>query len=68
MYPRLNAALRTHDTVALDAFLPYMKLLLSGLYQLPLTQVPTYRGVKLDLHEVSDVLTGQYHETDPKTQ
>ena len=54
VYPRLNAALRTHDTVALDAFLPYMKLLLSGLYQLPLTQVPTYRGVKLELYEVRD--------------
>ena len=53
LYGRLNAALRTHDTVALDAFLPYMKLLLSGLYQLPLTQVPTYRGVKLELYQVS---------------
>ena len=29
-----------------------MKLLLSGLYQLPLVQVPTYRGVKLELFEV----------------
>ena len=45
--------MRSHDTVALAAFLPYMKLLLSGLYQLPLTQVPTYRGVKLALCEVS---------------
>ena len=53
LYHRLNAALRTHDTVALDAFLPYMKLLLSGLYQLPLCQVPTYRGVKRELYEVS---------------
>ena len=31
-----------------------MKLLLSALYQLPLVQVPTYRGVKLELFEVSD--------------
>ena len=45
--------MRTHDAVALDAFLPFMKLLLSGLYQLPLTQVPTYRGVKMELYEVS---------------
>ena len=29
-----------------------MKLLLSGLYQLPLTQLQTYRGVKLELFEV----------------
>ena len=29
-----------------------MKLLLSALYQLPLVQVPTYRGVKLELFEV----------------
>ena len=37
---------------SLEPFLPYMKLLLSALYQLPLTHVPTYRGVKLDLAEV----------------
>ena len=54
LYPRLNAALRNHDKRALEPFLPYMKLLLSGLYQLPLTQVRTYRGVKLQLYEVSD--------------
>ena len=54
LYPRLNAALRNHDNRSLEPFLPYMKLLLSGLYQLPLVQVPTYRGVKLQLFEVSD--------------
>ena len=54
LYRRLNAALRTHNTAALDPFLPYMKLLLSGLYHLPLTQVPTYRGVKLELYEVRE--------------
>ena len=53
MYPRLNAALRTHDVSALEPFLPFMKLLLSGLYRLPLTRVRTYRGVKLELYEVS---------------
>ena len=52
MYPRLNAALRTRDERILGPFLPYMKLLLSALYHLPLTQVPTYRGVKLELYEV----------------
>ena len=55
LYPRLNAALRNHDKHELQPFLPYMKLLLSGLYQLPLVRVPTYRGVKLEIFEVSDV-------------
>ena len=55
MYPRLNAALRNLDKRGLEPFLPYMKLLLSALYCLPLTHVPTYRGVKLDLFEVSHV-------------
>ena len=52
LYDRLNAALRNHDTRALEPFLPYMKLLLSGLYQLPLKQMRTYRGVKLGLSKV----------------
>merc|ERR1712210_371622 len=51
LYPRLNAALRNHDVHALEPFLPYVKLLLSGLYQLPLTHVQTYRGVKLELFQ-----------------
>ena len=53
LYPRLNAALRSHDIAALEPFLPYMKLLLSGLYCLPLTHVRTYRGVRLELFKVS---------------
>ena len=52
LYRLLNAALRNHDARALEPFLPYMKLLLSGLYQLPLLQAKTYRGVKLELFEV----------------
>ena len=52
MYPRLNAALRNHDLTRLEPFLPFMKLLLSGLYRLPLTHARTYRGVKLELYEV----------------
>ena len=56
LYRRLNAALRNHDMRSLEPFLPYMKLLLSALYQLPLVQVPTYRGVKLELYEVSDIM------------
>ena len=52
LYPRLNAALRNHDKLALEPFLPYIKLLLSALYCLPLTRVRTYRGVRLELFEV----------------
>ena len=59
LYPRLNAALRNHDNRSLEPFLPYMKLLLSGLYQLPLVQVPTYRGVKLELFEVTYIIVFQ---------
>ena len=54
LYPRLNAALRNHDARSLEPFLPYMKLLLSGLYQLPLTHTRTYRGVKLEIFEASE--------------
>ena len=54
LYPRLNAALRNHDMRSLEPFLPYMKLLLSGLYQLPLMHVRTYRGVKLEIFEASE--------------
>ena len=54
LYPRLNTALRNHDMRSLEPFLPYMKLLLSGLYQLPLTHVRTYRGVKLEIFEASE--------------
>ena len=56
LYSLLNAALRNHDKRALEPFLPYMKLLLSGLYQLPLKRVRTYRGVKLELYEVKSIL------------
>ena len=55
LYPRMNAALRDHDLNALAPFLPFMKLLLTALYKLPLTRAKVYRGVKLDLHEVSVV-------------
>ena len=56
----MNTALRNHDIAALEPFLPYMKLLLSGLYQLPLTRVPTYRGVKLELYEVGKMLRDRH--------
>ena len=54
MYPLLNAALRKHDKRSLEPFLPYMKLLLSGLYRLPLVRARTYRGVKLELYKVRE--------------
>ena len=56
LYRRLNAALRNHDMRSLAPLLPYMKLLLSALYQLPLTPARTYRGVKLELFQVSPTL------------
>jgi len=59
MYRRLNSALRAHDLVELGPYLPFMKLLLSALYKLPLVQAKVYRGVKLDLHETYNALVGQ---------
>ena len=62
---RLNVALRNRDKRALEPFLPYVKLLLSALYQLPLVHVRTYRGVKLELFEVKDKRYLQRWETFP---
>merc|ERR1712159_310009 len=59
LYHRLNAALRTHDTASLMPFLPFLKLLLSALYRLPLTRVRTYRGVKLELFKTYNQLVGK---------
>jgi len=58
LYRRLNAALRNFDKLNLEPFLPFMKLLLSALYKLPLTHVRTYRGVKCELYEAYNLLTG----------
>merc|ERR1712224_417741 len=56
----LNATLRSHPQHDhLHAFLPYLKLLLTGLNKLPLRRVKVYRGVKLDLHEVYSKLEGK---------
>ena len=43
----LNARLRT--SVVPFAFLPFIKLLLSALYALPMEHKPVFRGVRLDL-------------------
>ena len=51
IYQTLNKALRTHDEGAINAFLPYLRLLLTALYKLPLVEVQVYRGVKCDLSE-----------------
>ena len=53
LYRRLNAVLHDFDKFNLEPFLPFMKLLLSGLYKLSLKQVRTYRGVKRQLYELS---------------
>ena len=68
VYPRLNAALRNHDMRNLTSFLPYMKLLLSALYQLPLTHASTYRGVELELFQVTPPLTTYNDEQDSSVQ
>jgi len=60
MYRRLNAALRAHDTVELGPYLPFMKLLLTALYKLPLVNAKVYRGVKLNLAEVYNALSGKW--------
>jgi len=52
IYKQLNQRLRDRDRALLKPFFPYLKLLLSGLYKLPLINVPLYRGVKRDLSEL----------------
>ena len=61
LYPLLNSILRdhAHSSEAAKAFLPYLKLLLTGLNKLPLTRVTAYRGIKADVHEVYNDLDGK---------
>ena len=60
LYPQLNSALRNHlHPEALHPFLPYMKLLLTGLNKLPLIRARVYRGINLDLHELYSQLQGK---------
>jgi len=60
LYPRLNSALREHaNPEKLAPFLPYLKLLLTGLNKLPLVRAQVYRGVALDLHEQYNQLEGK---------
>merc|ERR1719201_1559804 len=60
LYPMLNSALRDHaHPENLEAFLPYLKLLLKGLNKLPLIRTQVYRGVDADLHEEYNQLQGQ---------
>ena len=56
----LNSALRDHTHPEnLEAFLPYLKLLLKGLNKLPLIRKTVYRGVNVDLHEEYNQLEGR---------
>ena len=56
----LNGVLREHTQPEhLGAFLPYLKLLLTGLNKLPLKRVKVYRGVRGDLHEEYNQLQGK---------
>jgi len=60
LYPMLNSALRDHPNGdKLAPFLPYLKLLLTGLNKLPLVRTKVYRGVKEDLHEAYNELNGR---------
>ena len=60
LYPMLNSALRDHPHQdKLAPFLPYLKLLLTGLNKLPLVRAKVYRGVKGDLHEEYNNLNGR---------
>jgi hypothetical protein len=51
-YPTLNEVMRSLNRALVEPFLPYLKLLLSGLYKLPLPDTPktVYRGVKKQLY------------------
>ena len=49
LYKKLNTLLRDHGRSGMEPFLPYLKLLLHGLYQLPLENITiVYRGVKIE--------------------
>ena len=53
LYSILNHELRDHtDVEGEKAFLPYLKLLLTGLNKLPLVRAKVYRGIKTDVHDV----------------
>ena len=57
LYGILNHELRNHtDVDGAKAFLPYLKLLLTGLNKLPLVRAKVYRGIKSDVHEVYNQL------------
>ena len=60
LYPLLNGTLRDHTHPEhLKAFLPYLKLFLTGLNKLPLVRAKVYRGVTGDHHDVYNQLQGQ---------
>ena len=57
LYPLLNKALRDHsDVEGVKAFLPYLKLLLTGLNKLPLIRAKVFRGIRTDVHDVYNQL------------
>ena len=49
LYPALNTALRNEDRATLKSFFHYLRLFLSGIYQLPMQSRQLYRGVKANL-------------------
>jgi hypothetical protein len=57
-YKLLNSRLRSESRPDLLCFLPYLRLLLDGLYRLPLITDTVYRGVRLKL--APDYAEGKY--------
>jgi len=51
LYYQLNTALRSEERFACEAFLPYIKLLIHGLKQLPPFKGTIWRGVNGDVRE-----------------
>ena len=49
IYMIVNEAMRARDVSSITPFLPYLRLILSGLYTLPLLSKTVYRGVRKDL-------------------
>lgn len=51
LYFVLNQALRNKDRTKLKRWFPYLKLVLTGLFQIESVATTVYRGVNLDLHQ-----------------
>ena len=48
-YSILNRSLRERDRSKIKAFLPFLRLMMSGLHKIPIVAQTVYRGVRKDL-------------------